>query len=129
MRTLQDELIEKYLKVFSENNLLSASLQHFSQTGQASGSFRIALHELMDEYAKRQYKEELSRLKGELAYEIEVREELWKEVVYLLHKYQSESCPQWIEGVGDCNKSDCEFCRLQRCIDAVETLHPRRVNQ
>lgn len=47
-----DSLIDKHLKKFTENNLFSASLQHFTETGKASGSFRESLHKMMGEVAR-----------------------------------------------------------------------------
>ena len=48
-------------------------------------------------------------------------ESLLREAIYLLTIKQPENCPNWIEGVGDCNKPECEFCRIQRCIDELES--------
>ena len=50
-----------------------------------------------------------------------VSESLLREAIYLLTIKQPENCPNWIEGVGDCNKPECEFCRIQRCIDELES--------
>ena len=44
--------------------------------------------------------------------------ELFKEAVYLLTKWGPKSCPDWIEGVGDCGK--CPECRVFKCIDNLE---------
>jgi hypothetical protein len=51
----------------------------------------------------------------------DVSESLLRETIYLLSIKQPDSCPNWIEGVGDCNKPECEFCRIQRCIDELES--------
>ena len=50
-----------------------------------------------------------------------VSESLLREAIYLLTIKQPENCPNWIEGVGDCNKPECGFCRIQRCIDELES--------
>ena len=50
-----------------------------------------------------------------------VSESLLREAIYLLTIKQPENCPNWIEGVCDCNKPECEFCRIQRCIDELES--------
>jgi len=50
-----------------------------------------------------------------------VSESLLREAIYLLTIKQPENCPNWIEDVGDCNKPECEFCRIQRCIDELES--------
>ena len=50
-----------------------------------------------------------------------VSESLIREAIYLITIKQPENCPNWIEGVGDCNKPECEFCRIQRCIDELES--------
>lgn len=45
------------------------------------------------------------------------------EASFLLHKhFKTESCPEWKEGVGDCNKPDCEFCRVRKCCDDLDSL-------
>jgi hypothetical protein len=49
-----------------------------------------------------------------------IEKTLINEAIYLLFKKQPDSCPNWIEGIGDCNKPECEFCRIQRCIDELE---------
>lgn len=50
-----------------------------------------------------------------------VSESLLREAIYLLSIKQPDNCPNWIKGVGDCNKPECEFCRIQRCIDELES--------
>ena len=44
-----------------------------------------------------------------------------QEVIYLLAKTQLDSCPRWVEGIGDCKLDKCEFCRVQKCIDYFES--------
>jgi hypothetical protein len=51
----------------------------------------------------------------------DVSESLLRETIYLLSIKQSNNCSNWIEGVGDCKKPECEFCRIQRCIDELES--------
>jgi len=29
------------------------------------------------------------------------------------------SCPRWIEGIGDCKDSMCMFCRTDKCIERL----------
>jgi len=50
-----------------------------------------------------------------------VGESLLREAIYLLTIKQTNNCPNWIESIGDCNKPECEFCRIQRCIDELES--------
>ena len=33
---------------------------------------------------------------------------------------QPDSCPDWVEGLGDCNLRDCTFCQIKKEIDANE---------
>jgi len=51
----------------------------------------------------------------------DVSESLLCESIYLLSIKQPDSCPNWIEGISNCNKPECEFCRIQRCIDELES--------
>ena len=51
----------------------------------------------------------------------DVSESLLREAIYLLTVKQPDNCPNWIEGVGDCKQTECEFCRIQRCIDELES--------
>lgn len=48
----QQELIQKHLNFAPSGDLRMASVDHFTQTGKASGNFLIALRTLMDEYAE-----------------------------------------------------------------------------
>lgn len=34
--------------------------------------------------------------------------------------FQPEKCPEWIEGVGDCKKPDCTFCKIEAEIEGNE---------
>lgn len=56
-RELMDDLIYEHLHRFSENNPFRASLDHFRETGKPSGSFRDALHALLEEYGQLERKE------------------------------------------------------------------------
>lgn len=47
---------------------------------------------------------------------------LISETIYLLRKNQLENCPNWKVYEGDCHKSNCEFCRIEKCIDSLEIL-------
>jgi len=49
-------------------------------------------------------------------------ESLLREAIFLLTLKQPDNCPNWKCGVGDCNSPDCEFCRIQRCINELEAL-------
>lgn len=42
------------------------------------------------------------------------------EVVYLLRKSQPQKCLGWVEWIGDCGKLDCDFCRIEKSINAIE---------
>ena len=42
------------------------------------------------------------------------------ETIFLLRKNQPNKCPEWIKDIGDCKQSTCEFCRIEKCIDALE---------
>jgi len=42
------------------------------------------------------------------------------EAIYLLRKSQTDNCKEWIENVGDCNKLECDFCRIEKCISRLE---------
>jgi hypothetical protein len=33
---------------------------------------------------------------------------------------QPENCPEWAEGVGDCKKPDCTFCKIETEIEGNE---------
>lgn len=44
------------------------------------------------------------------------------EAKYLLYTKQPDKCANWKEGVSDCHKSECEFCRIQKCIDKLENI-------
>jgi hypothetical protein len=48
------------------------------------------------------------------------KKSLLHEASYLLYKKLPENCPDWIQGIGDCNKPECEFCRIQKCIDKLD---------
>lgn len=50
-KTTMDSLIYTHLRRFSEVGTFRSSLDHFRETGNASGSFRDALHSMMEEYA------------------------------------------------------------------------------
>jgi len=43
-----------------------------------------------------------------------------REAIYLLGENQPDQCPNWKINVGDCNKPECKFCRIQKCIDKLE---------
>lgn len=45
---------------------------------------------------------------------------LLNEIIFLLRKSQPNSCYEWKEGIGDCGKLECPFCRIKKCIDALE---------
>ena len=45
---------------------------------------------------------------------------LLNEAIYLLRISQPENCSKWIEGVGDCGKVSCNFCRIEKCITELE---------
>ena len=34
--------------------------------------------------------------------------------------FQPENCPEWVEGVGDCKKPDCVFCKIEAEIEDNE---------
>lgn len=46
------------------------------------------------------------------------------EIIFLLRKNQPNNCNNWIEGIGDCMKDGCEFCRIEKCINAIESIEP-----
>jgi hypothetical protein len=46
---------------------------------------------------------------------------LLNEAIYLLRISQPENCSKWIEGVGDCGKVSCNFCRIEKCITELES--------
>ena len=35
----------------------------------------------------------------------------------------SDNCSDWIEGVGDCGKNSCNFCRIEKCINNLENIY------
>lgn len=49
---------------------------------------------------------------------------LMLEAIHLLTRKQPLKCPEWAEGIGDCHKPDCEFCRTEKCIDEINNLLP-----
>lgn len=50
-RQVMDELVDFHLQRFTENNLFRASVENWLATGRTSGSFRAALHAMMEEYS------------------------------------------------------------------------------
>jgi DNA repair exonuclease SbcCD ATPase subunit len=65
----RDNLIYEHLHRFGENNLFRASLDHFRETGNPSGSFYAALHAMLSEHASQQteaLQAEIERLKERL---------------------------------------------------------------
>jgi hypothetical protein len=56
-----DEFIEKYLSLFAANGCHKASLDHFRDTGRASGSFRDALRAMMDAYAAKKMEDQKTK--------------------------------------------------------------------
>jgi hypothetical protein len=40
--------------------------------------------------------------------------------IFLLRKNQPDNCPQWIEGIGDCHKKECNFCEIEKKIEKLE---------
>ena len=44
------------------------------------------------------------------------------EAILLLAQTQSQKCPKWTGGDRLCNKPECEFCRVQRCIKDLENI-------
>lgn len=45
---------------------------------------------------------------------------LINETIFLLRKNQPDQCENHIYLVGDCKSDDCEFCRIEKCIDNLE---------
>ena len=45
---------------------------------------------------------------------------LLSETIYLLRISQPENCSKWVEGIGDCGKESCNFCRIEKCITELE---------
>jgi hypothetical protein len=50
-----------------------------------------------------------------------VRRSLLDEAIYLLRISQPENCSKWVEGIGDCGKESCNFCRIEKCITELES--------
>jgi Lar family restriction alleviation protein len=48
--------------------------------------------------------------------------DLLEEAEYLLAIYGPKSCPNWKEGVGDCEQDDCRECRVFRCVEKLENM-------
>lgn len=49
--------------------------------------------------------------------------ELAREAAFLLQRLMwDSSCPGWREGVGDCEQTECMFCRVKRCVEKLEDL-------
>ena len=42
------------------------------------------------------------------------------ETIFSLRKSQPNSCYEWKEGIGDCGNLECPFCRIEKCINALE---------
>jgi hypothetical protein len=67
------------------------------------------------------FAEEYAKLKVDAVLpQADVMLSLLRETIYLLSIKQPDNCPNWIEGEGDCNKPECEFCRIKICIDELE---------
>lgn len=49
--------------------------------------------------------------------------EIIGEATFLLRVLQSESCPDWVEGVGDCHRVECKFCRVEKCLNDLENKY------
>ena len=54
--------------------------------------------------------------------EKESKKAIIKEASYLLFEMNEKGCPQWELGVGDCGKPECWFCRVQKCVDALDDM-------
>ena len=52
-----------------------------------------------------------------------VDSELIEEAYNLLRISQPENCPKWKKGIGSCKEPDCVYCRMQKCINALDTNH------
>ncbi len=49
-----------------------------------------------------------------------VSESLLRETIHSLRVKQSNNCINWVEGIGDCRKPECDFCRIEKSIMGYE---------
>lgn len=54
-----------------------------------------------------------------------ISKSLLQEAMYLLFISQPDHCPDWIKDIGNCNKPECKFCRIQRLIEELENCLER----
>ena len=47
---------------------------------------------------------------------------LLDETIYLLRISQPENCSKWVEGVGDCGKISCNFCRIENVLQNLKVM-------
>ena len=59
-------------------------------------------------------------MSGKFSFAIMEKDLVLNETIFLLRKSQSVICYGWQEGVGDCKKLECPFCRIEKCIGALE---------
>ncbi len=60
-------------------------------------------------------------MSGPTGFDYDVLLKLLKEARFLIEA-EMTSCPGWIEGVGDCNKGSCHFCRQERCAERIRMV-------